>query len=43
VIGRLDHEPLNDYGGKLELRSQLLVSYAQIREHHKPSEVHKEQ
>jgi len=38
VIGRLDNEPLNEYGGKVKLESELVVSYSQIREHRKPSE-----
>lgn len=42
VYGTLDSEPLNDYGGKVKLGSQLAVSYAQIREHRKqrPDSVH---
>jgi len=42
VIGRLDNEPLNDYGGKLDLGAQLVVSYRQIREHRKPTEFTKQ-
>ena len=42
VIGRLDSEPLNDYDGKLERGAQLVVSYAQIREHRKPTEFTKQ-
>lgn len=38
VFGILDNEPLNDYEGKIELGSELAVSYAQIREHRKPTE-----
>jgi len=38
VIGRLDNEPLNDYDGKVEQGARLVVSYAQIREHRKPTE-----
>lgn len=33
VYGTLDNEPLNDYGGKLKLGSELAVAYAQIREY----------
>jgi hypothetical protein len=33
VFGTLDNEPLNDYGGKLKLGSELAVTYSQIREH----------
>lgn len=35
VFGTLDNEPVNDYEGKMELGSELAVSYAQIREHRK--------
>ena len=38
IVGRLDNEPVNEYEGKLELGTQLVVSYAQIREHRKPTE-----
>jgi hypothetical protein len=38
VFGMLDNEPLNDCAGKVKLGSQLAVSYAQIREHKKPTE-----
>jgi hypothetical protein len=38
ITGRLDNEPLNDYEGKLEQGAQLVVSYAQIREHRKATE-----
>jgi len=38
VMCRLDNEPLNEYGGKLEQGTQLIVNYAQIREHRKPTE-----
>ena len=38
LYGILDSEPLNDYGGKVKLGSQLAVSYSQIREHRKPTE-----
>lgn len=33
VFGSLDNAPMNDYAGKVKLGSQLVVSYAQIREH----------
>ena len=39
IIGRLDNEPLNEYEEKLEQGTQLVVSYAQIREHRKPTEL----
>ena len=35
VYGTLDNEPVNDYQGKVELGSELAVSYAKIREHRK--------
>jgi hypothetical protein len=38
VFGTLDNEPINDYDGKIELSSELAVSYSQIREHKKPTE-----
>jgi hypothetical protein len=38
VFGRLDNEPVNDYGGNVKLRSQLAVSYDNIREHKKAAE-----
>ena len=33
VFGTLDSEPLNDYGGKMKLGSELAISYDKIREH----------
>lgn len=42
VFGKLDNEPLDDHGGKLELGSELAVSYSQIREHKKPTEFTKQ-
>jgi hypothetical protein len=42
VFGTLDSEPLNDYCGKLELGSELAVSYSQIREHRKPTKFTKQ-
>jgi hypothetical protein len=42
VYGLLDNEPLNDFDGKLELGSQLVVSYCQIRDHRKPTEFTKQ-
>lgn len=38
VFGTLDNAPVNDYCGGIELGSELAVSYAQIREHKKPTE-----
>ena len=42
VFGTLDNEPVNDYDGKIELGSELAISYSQIREHRKkgPESVH---
>jgi hypothetical protein len=42
VFGTLDNEPVNDYGGSIELGSELAVSYSQIREHKKPTEFTKQ-
>jgi hypothetical protein len=33
VFGTLDNEPVNDYGGKVKIGSQLAVGYDNIREH----------
>jgi hypothetical protein len=38
LIGRLDNEPLNDYEGKLDPGSQVVVDYDNIRGHPKPTE-----
>ena len=38
IIGRLDNEPISDYEGKIEQGAQLVVNYAQIREHRNPTE-----
>jgi hypothetical protein len=38
VFGTLDNEPVNDFGGKVKLGSQLAVSYDNIREHKKAAE-----
>ena len=38
VFGPLDNEPVNDYGGKMNLGSQLVVSYDNVREHKKAAE-----
>jgi hypothetical protein len=40
--GRLDNEPLNGYGGKLGLGSELAVSFSRIREHRKRTEFTKQ-
>ncbi len=37
VFGTLDNEPVNDYGGKIELRWELAVAHSRIGEHKKPS------
>ena len=33
VYGTLDNEPLNEYGGKVRLGSELAISYEKVREH----------
>jgi hypothetical protein len=38
VFGTLDSVPVNDYGGKLKLGSELAINFAQIREHKKALE-----
>jgi hypothetical protein len=38
IFGVLDNEPVNDYGDRLHVGSQLAVSYDKIREHRKPTE-----
>jgi DNA mismatch endonuclease (patch repair protein) len=38
ITGTLDNDPVNDYGGKLKPGTRLVVNYAQVREHRKPSE-----
>jgi hypothetical protein len=38
VFGTLDNEPLKDYQRKIELGSEVAISYSQIREHRKPTE-----
>ena len=38
VFGTLDNEPLNDYGGRLTVGSELAVAYAQIREHRRQND-----
>ncbi|MBZ5658216.1 MAG: hypothetical protein LAO56_23385 [Acidobacteriia bacterium] len=35
VFGVLDSRPLDDCGGKIDLGSELAVSYAQVRDHRK--------
>jgi hypothetical protein len=42
VFGILDSEPVNDYDGKIELGSELVVRYSRIREHKKPTEFTKQ-
>ena len=42
VYGVLDNEPVNEYGGKVKLGSQLAISYSQVREHCKPTEFTKQ-
>jgi hypothetical protein len=38
VFGRLDNEPLNDYGKNVKLGSQVAVSYARVREHRRAAD-----
>lgn len=38
VYGTLDNQPVNEYGGKLRLGSELAISYDKVREHKKPTE-----
>jgi hypothetical protein len=38
VFGTLDNEPVNDYGGKVKIGSQLAVNYDKVREHKKSGE-----
>ena len=40
VFGFLDNVPLNDYGNKLKLGSELAVSFDRIRDHRKSSDFH---
>jgi hypothetical protein len=37
VFGTLDNAPINEASGKLNIGTELAVSYAQIREHRKAS------
>ncbi len=41
IFGRLDNEALNKYEGRLNVGSEVAVSYARIREHRKASEFEK--
>ncbi len=38
VFGTLDNEPVNDATGKLRLRTELAISFSQIREHRKAAD-----
>lgn len=38
VFGTLDNGPINDYGNKLKVGSELAISFARIREHKKSHE-----
>lgn len=38
VFGTLDNEPLNEYGGKVKLGSELAISYDRVKEHRKASD-----
>ena len=33
VFGTLDNEPVNDYNSSIELGSEVVVAYGQIRDH----------
>ncbi|MGA8689102.1 MAG: hypothetical protein WB662_04110 [Methyloceanibacter sp.] len=41
VFGRLDSVPVLDYGEKLNPGSEVVISFENIREHRKPSEIEK--
>jgi hypothetical protein len=38
VFGSLENEPLNDYGGKLRVGSDMAISFDRIREHRKAAD-----
>jgi hypothetical protein len=38
VFAVLDNEPINEYGGKVKLGSQLAISYGKVREHRKATD-----
>lgn len=38
VFGLLDNDPINDSSGKLRLGKEIVIAYAQIREHKQGSE-----
>jgi hypothetical protein len=38
VFGALDSVPINDHAARLTLGAELAISFAQIREHRKPTE-----
>lgn len=38
VFGTLDDVPLNDYGGKLKVGTELAVTFDRVVEHKKPSD-----
>jgi hypothetical protein len=42
VYGKLDNEPLNEYGSKLKVGSHLAISYDKVREYRKPTEFMKQ-
>ena len=42
VYGTLDNEPVNEYGGKVRLGSELAISYEKVRDYKKPSELTKQ-
>jgi hypothetical protein len=38
VYGTLDNKPVNDYGGKVRVGSEVVVSFDKIREHLKATD-----
>lgn len=38
VFGTLDNEPLNEYGDKVKLGSELAINYRRVKEHRKASD-----
>ena len=42
VFGVLDNQPLNNYGDRIRLGSELALSFSQVREHRKRTEFTKQ-
>lgn len=38
VFGTLENEPVNDYGGRLRVGSDMAISFDRIREHRKAAD-----